>query len=189
MRCGGRSAGGSARGRGFWGVPASPEEEEGEEDEERSCRGPGREALPGATCIGSMKTRAVITASGPGWRQGAPEARGVPREARLPSLLPCHLPRLLGTEPPARWPSPPGLRAMAGSPRREVGEFTHGARLRTRGHRTKEEPPLPFGNLSPAGGCSPSGGGAGEGSVRSTSRRTRPASPRSTGTGGSSPRG
>lgn len=73
--------------------------------------------LPGAICIRSIKTRAVVTCQWPwGGRQGLPDARGVaPRDVglacprrekfHLPTLLPCHTP-----------PASPAWRSLPAAP-------------------------------------------------------------------------
>ena len=109
-----------------------------------------------------------------------------------------HVPGLPAWRPLPAAPAHPGLgERQLGAWGRDVGEVTHWAWLRTWAHGTKDGPhallrePRACPGLPPCqmgGSNRPGGGGVGRGRVRSTSRRTRPASPRSTGRGGSSPR-
>lgn len=179
---------GSAGGRGFGESPPPRRTE----DEERSCRCPGREAPSWAVCIRSVKTRAGSCASGPGWKTGGSGCQGCSPErcgAGMSPLPPCHMPR-----PPAwrPWPAAltPGPQSeTAGSMGTEMSLSSHTGPGSGRGYTGRRtEPTLASENWALPGAAPRPEEGRGRDSVRSTSRRTRPACPRSTGTAGSSPR-
>lgn len=196
---------GSSRGGDFWGgvVTTSPE------DKERSCRCPLRGEAPSWGHF-HMATNDKDSGHFPAaqGREGQWGSR-MPGDSHLEksgmgtsSGEKSHLPA-----PPACHPHPPlrgqgclssicswDPREMAESPGLAMSTNSHTGRgSRNWYTRTKIKTPNSLEKPGPAWSCSPSQRRGRKRpcrgrSVRSTSRRTRPACPRSTGRGGSSPR-
>lgn len=200
---GGGSAEGSrslASGAGLWGVTTSPE------DGGEAAGAPGRRGSflgPLHRVSQDEDSGQRTSASRAGVRgQGLPGARGRgPRQAALarpwersrtprppaPAASPCppH------TETTACWPHAPRARRGRRGAWVETSASSHTGH--GSGHGTQRDerktPRSPsWGCPQPHDGQRAGGWGSGRGGVRSTSRRTRPGCPRSTGRGGSSPR-
>lgn len=147
--------------------------------------------LPAVLRVGARGSRAVR-----GEQPAGEAGLACPCESNSTSPAPStlsHLPTPPLPPPHALGLSVRWLRARG----RDVNEFTHWARLRKRypGQQKRarfplESQELPGAAPHPRGtagkGLQGTGAGVGD-SVRSTSRHTQPGSPRSTGTGGSSP--